>query len=184
MQPVALKLTDAQRQAQAQVNITEGNISLAWYDLSGWVVTNDQVIMELEAYVFTESVDQIELAVGEGSEFADESATPLNNTKLLMPGIRSTSSSVTNVLSLSNYPNPFRHETTVAFELPEAGKVKMIVNDVTGRVITELDLGELTAGKHAQLFEGSALSAGVYFCELHVQGEARQHMAVIRMIIK
>jgi hypothetical protein len=184
MQPVALKLTDAQRQAQAQVKITEGNISLAWYDLSGWVVTNDQVIMELEAYVFTESVDQIELAVGEGSEFADESATPLNNTKLLMPGIRSTSSSVTNVLSLSNYPNPFRHETTVAFELPEAGKVKMIVNDVTGRVITELDLGELTAGKHTQLFEGSALSAGVYFCELHVQGEARQQMAVIRMIIK
>lgn len=184
MQPVALKLTDAQHQAQAQVNITEGNISLAWYDLSGWVVTNDQVIMELEAYIFTESVDQIDLAVGEGSEFADESATPLNNTKLLMPGIRSTSSSVTNVLSLSNYPNPFRHETTVAFELPEASKVKMIVNDVTGRAITELDLGELSAGKHTQLFEGSALSAGVYFCEMHVQGESRQEMAVIRMIIK
>ena len=183
MQPVALKLADAQRQGQAQVNIAEGNISMAWYDLSGWVVTNEQVIMELEAYVFTEDVNNLELTIGTGSEFADETATPLNNTKLLMPGIRS-DGAVANVLSLRNYPNPFRHETTIAFDLPEAGRVKLVVNDMTGRAIVDMDLGELAAGKHDRLFEGTALSAGVYFCELHVQGDARQEKAVIRMIIK
>ncbi|MDP2187101.1 MAG: S8 family serine peptidase [Sphingobacteriaceae bacterium] len=184
LQPVALKLMNAALEHQTQVNIANGVISFGWFDLGGWIVANDQVILELEAYVLVNGVNQFDIWVGEGSEFADEVAQPLHNTKLLMPGLRSQNIPTSNALSLNNYPNPFRHETTIAFELPEAGRVKMIVTDVTGRAITELELGDRSAGKHEHSFEGAALSAGVYFCELQVQGATRQEKAIIRMIIK
>jgi photosystem II stability/assembly factor-like uncharacterized protein len=184
LQPVALKLMNAELEHQAQVNIVDGVISFGWFDLGGWIVANDQVILELEAYVLVNGINQFDIWVGEGSEFADQGAQPLNNAKLLMPGLRSQNIPTSNALSLNNYPNPFRHETTIAFELPEAGRVKMIVTDVTGRAITELELGDRSAGKHEHSFEGAALSAGVYFCELQVQGATRQEKAIIRMIIK
>lgn len=184
MQPVSLKLIDPARQAQALVNITDEQISLGWYDLAGWVVTNEEVIMELEALVYGD-VTNLALSVEGGSEFADVDAQPIETTVLLMPGVKAPiQTSVGNVLSLSNYPNPFKSETNIAFNLPEAADVKIRITDARGRQVALLNVGELAAGAHDQYLDAAALEAGVYFCELHAAGKTRSEKAIIRLIVQ
>lgn len=184
MQPVSLKLVDPARQAQALVNITDTRISLGWYDLAGWVVTNEEVIMELEALVYGD-VTNLALSIEGGSEFADVNAEPIETTVLLLPGVKAPiQTAVGSVLSLNNYPNPFKTETNIAFNLPEAADVKIRITDARGRQVALLNVGELTAGAHNQHLDAAALEAGVYFCELHAAGSTRSEKAIIRLIVQ
>jgi flagellar hook assembly protein FlgD len=61
----------------------------------------------------------------------------------------------------------------VEFALPEAGPVKLVVLDVSGRLVKTLINGKLTAGRHVELWDGSnesgaSLPAGVYFFSLEI----------------
>ena len=62
-----------------------------------------------------------------------------------------------------NYPNPFNPETTIAFEAPQAGAVKIRVFDLLGKEVATIFDGKLEAGFHAFNFSGSKLSSGIYF---------------------
>ncbi len=62
-----------------------------------------------------------------------------------------------------NYPNPFNPSTTIEFDLPERGVVKLIVCDVLGREVKRLVDGELNAGRHFVHFDGDNLTSGIYF---------------------
>lgn len=65
-----------------------------------------------------------------------------------------------------NYPNPFNPVTKISFQIPEITEVKLIVYDITGRVITILVDNKLEAGYYEFEFNGSYLSSGIYFYEL------------------
>ncbi|MCB1060090.1 MAG: T9SS type A sorting domain-containing protein [Calditrichaeota bacterium] len=65
-----------------------------------------------------------------------------------------------------NYPNPFNPSTTIAFNLPEAVRVKLVVYDVIGKEVARLLDGESGAGLHTVVFDGRALPSGVYFYRL------------------
>ena len=68
-----------------------------------------------------------------------------------------------------NYPNPFNPVTKIKFELPQEGKVMLIVYDLLGREILKLVNNELrAAGRHLVEFNGHNLSSGVYFYRLEV----------------
>ena len=64
------------------------------------------------------------------------------------------------------YPNPFNPQTTLAFDLPRAADVQLIVYDVTGREVRRLVETRLDAGRHTVGFDGVALSSGIYFARL------------------
>ncbi len=76
-----------------------------------------------------------------------------------------------------NFPNPFNASTTLRFELPQAGWVKLEVLDLNGRNVGahssapsvgfgESDLQYFPAGVHEIIFDGSELPSGVYFYRL------------------
>jgi hypothetical protein len=70
-----------------------------------------------------------------------------------------------------NYPNPFNPTTTIRFELPEEGFVKLKIYDIAGRLVKMLLCGEQTAGEHAAVWDGAddagkIVAAGVYLCRL------------------
>lgn len=72
-------------------------------------------------------------------------------------------------------PNPFPSSAVVEFSLARAGLVDLSVHDVTGRVVSEQDLGVVGPGSHlwrwdAIDFEGQAVAGGVYFIRLRVGG--------------
>ncbi len=67
---------------------------------------------------------------------------------------------------LQNYPNPFNPRTKIKFSVPATGKnnfVKIVVYDVTGRLITTLVDENFAPGSYEVDFNGDNYSSGVYF---------------------
>jgi len=64
---------------------------------------------------------------------------------------------------LQNYPNPFNPNTTIQYQLPEPGLVKLVVYDVLGREVTTLLDEYKPAGSYSLRFDGSKLASGIYF---------------------
>ncbi len=72
----------------------------------------------------------------------------------------------------SNYPNPFNPQTTIAFDLPEAQDVRLMVYDIKGRLIKELVSKQMEAGSHTVLWNGTdrsghRMASGVYFYQIN-----------------
>ncbi|UCE17256.1 MAG: MBL fold metallo-hydrolase [Gemmatimonadota bacterium] len=70
-----------------------------------------------------------------------------------------------------NYPNPFNPETTIRFALPQSGRVRLAVFNITGGLVKKLREGETSAGYHEITWngtdeQGQAVSSGVYFYRL------------------
>lgn len=67
-----------------------------------------------------------------------------------------------------NYPNPFNPTTKLQFQIPTAGKVKLNIYDINGRLVKEVFSGEKEAGLHtldwnAKDLNGKQVASGVYF---------------------
>jgi|GEM_PF-2161320 len=72
-----------------------------------------------------------------------------------------------NNLTIGNYPNPFRAETTISFTLDEASEVRVTVYNVLGEQIEVLLNNKLQAkGKQSITFDGTNLPAGIYYCKI------------------
>lgn len=65
--------------------------------------------------------------------------------------------------AVSNYPNPFNPSATIKFDLPEPSHVSLIIYDVLGRKVDELENGLKEAGYHSAVWNASAFASGVYF---------------------
>ena len=66
-----------------------------------------------------------------------------------------------------NYPNPFNPSTTIAYDLPEVSKVKIIIYDILGREVRTLVNKSQNAGHHVISWDGKddrgiLISAGIY----------------------
>lgn len=71
---------------------------------------------------------------------------------------------------LPAYPNPFNPRTIIPFETPSASTVRITVYDILGREVTTLVNGEVTAGRHEAVLNGSQLASGVYLILLQADG--------------
>ncbi|MEM9996374.1 MAG: T9SS type A sorting domain-containing protein [Bacteroidota bacterium] len=74
-----------------------------------------------------------------------------------------------------NYPNPFGAETTLRYGLPEPGPARVVVYDLTGRLVSVLAQGQHKAGWHEVALEAGDLSSGVYVARLEVGGLRVSH---------
>ena len=78
-----------------------------------------------------------------------------------------------------NIPNPFNPETVIAFVLPEADDIRLVVFDRHGREVTVLAEGRYDAGSHSVRFSGEQLPSGMYFYRL----ESSRDFEVRKMIL-
>ncbi len=69
-----------------------------------------------------------------------------------------------------NYPNPFNPSTTIAYEVPVNGHVRLNVFDLLGREIKVLVNEQQNAGRYSVKFDGTHLSSGIYFARLTNNG--------------
>ncbi|MHB8339125.1 MAG: FlgD immunoglobulin-like domain containing protein [Ignavibacteriaceae bacterium] len=68
----------------------------------------------------------------------------------------------------NNYPNPFNPSTKIAFELPGASHVKIVIYDVVGREVAQITDGEYPSGYSEVMWNGingngEHVSSGIYF---------------------
>lgn len=74
-----------------------------------------------------------------------------------------------------NYPNPFNPTTTIGFSLPVRSNVLLKIFDLLGNEISTLVNGIKEAGNHNAVFDGSDLTAGVYFYKLSAESLSPEH---------
>jgi len=84
----------------------------------------------------------------------------------------------------ANHPNPFNPETTIRYEVSEAGRVNLRVYDVAGQVVRELVREFQTPGSYAVVWNGRdkggvQVANGLYLYELRAGG----YRAVRKMIL-
>jgi hypothetical protein len=78
-----------------------------------------------------------------------------------------------------NYPNPFNGNTVIDYELTEASEVSLIVMDLTGRRVMDINQGLMPAGKHTYTLKTENLEAGAYFYTLRAGGFTQTRQMVI-----
>ncbi|MCC6396256.1 MAG: hypothetical protein IT282_04505 [Bacteroidetes bacterium] len=84
------------------------------------------------------------------------------------------------------FPNPFNPSTTLSFSLAEAGKAVVVLYDVLGRAVRQMDLGRLQPGSYEHPLDGSALASGAYIARLEFVSEqtgARHVSASLRLML-
>lgn len=84
-------------------------------------------------------------------------------------GVNNNNEDVTEFKLSQNYPNPFNPATTIEFDLPKAGYVKLLVYDALGRKIETLINNELSPGTYKVEWIASKYNSGVYFYTLETE---------------
>ncbi len=80
-----------------------------------------------------------------------------------------------------NYPNPFNPTTTIAYALPETGRVKLEVFNILGQEVSTLVDEIMPAGSHEVVFDASAVPSGIYFYRLTHDGYSdTKKMALVK----
>jgi len=75
-----------------------------------------------------------------------------------------------------NYPNPFNPTTTIDFSLPFTADAIIKVYDMTGRIVSTINMPATSAGSHSVQFDASRLSSGVYLYRLDAGGYSTAKM--------
>lgn len=67
---------------------------------------------------------------------------------------------------LTAYPNPFNPQTTIEYNLPQSGNVKIEVFNFTGEKICTLFNEKQSAGNYKLNFNAENLASGIYICRI------------------
>jgi flagellar hook assembly protein FlgD len=83
-----------------------------------------------------------------------------------------------------NQPNPFSPETSIAFNLPMAGPVELVIYGVNGRRIRGLVKDTREVGRHTASWDGrddagEKVSSGIYFYQLTAAGAAESRRMIL-----
>jgi len=86
----------------------------------------------------------------------------------------------------SAYPNPFNPSTTIAFDLARAGRVRLDIYSLDGRLVSSLVNEDRDAGRHHVVWQGvdragRAVSSGTYLCRMRSGAEQK---SVRLMLVK
>ncbi|MFO7840622.1 MAG: LamG-like jellyroll fold domain-containing protein [Fidelibacterota bacterium] len=76
-------------------------------------------------------------------------------------------------------PNPFNPLTVVPLNLAKEAAVHAQLFDLTGRPVSMLHNGPLTAGSHALRIDGANLSTGIYFVHININNARRVQKIVL-----
>ena len=71
----------------------------------------------------------------------------------------------------SPYPNPFNPSTTITFQVPQPGRIELVVYNIEGQLVRTLKDETMNLGTYTEYFDGkdnngNSLSSGIYFCRM------------------
>lgn len=84
----------------------------------------------------------------------------------------------------SNYPNPFKDQTSLTFTLPIKSKVIIRIYDVVGNMVDILVADEVIPGTREVTWDARRFSDGIYFCTIYAESLDGQKVAgkTIKMV--
>jgi hypothetical protein len=73
--------------------------------------------------------------------------------------------------SVNVFPNPFTDNTTLSFSAAEAGNAYVVVYNLIGEKIIEMNLGNIAAGTQSIQLDFASIEAGIYLINLTAGNE-------------
>lgn len=106
--------------------------------------------------------------------------TPLIHMVVGDASTRSLSEEIAVTTSLNAYPNPATDNATISYSLKKAGNVSIVITDLMGRVVMNMEEGNQNAGVNYTVNVNTAnLANGTYFYTLNVNGEKQTKKFVV-----
>jgi len=169
VQLVKVDKGNASRNLQSIENSFGGNLYLGMYGTE--TIQSPESYAKIVFKILEPSADRIALDVSffqTNNEQAQKGSVTLD-LNLAVPN---------SFALLQNFPNPFNPSTTISYQLPEAGHVKLVIYNLVGQEIVTLEEQEKQAGYHQIEWNGLdqagvEVVSGVYFCHLHYRDQLK-----------
>lgn len=78
---------------------------------------------------------------------------------------------IPNISSLENYPNPFGESTTIKYSIAKDATVSILITDLLGNIVAELENGKRNAGEYAVTWNPENVAGGMYLLQLKADNE-------------
>ncbi len=161
----------------------KGIVRVVWADMNGKSVSADEAIVNIKVLVLADITSDTRLFELEAmSELGTVQAQAIEGTNFKTVAL-STKPSQSSELFVANYPNPFSMKTTISYNLPESGSVKLMVFNKLGAEVTTLVNEFQAQGSHTLDLNRGTLAAGVYIYRLVLQGSKDTYSATRNMVI-
>lgn len=82
-----------------------------------------------------------------------------------------------------NYPNPFNPVTSINYEMPFDGLVRIVIYNNIGREVKTLVEGNVSAGYYKAEFNASSLPSGIYFYRVNATTGSQKFEKVFKMML-
>lgn len=171
-----IKVLDVEGAEVVNVNNANGTVRVAWMDRNARNFDNLVVLVAEVLANIPADVRYMELDAT--TELADANAQTIEGVSLATVAINGDAANTGEMsnLSLVAYPNPFNNVATLSYELPEAGKVSLVVYNKLGQAVKTLVNEVKTAGSHTVQLNASDLNGnGAYIYRITVEGNARTY---------
>jgi len=168
-----------------KTNVSEGTVAIAWMsDLKSDVKLSAKEALFTLKFAGTDKLQNgssFALTLDPSSEITTSKGVSLDKSGINAPKIDVT---VPEVFSLKqNYPNPFNPATTISYDIPTSGHVKLVVMNILGQVVETIVNSVQEAGSYKVQWNASRYSSGVYLYTLTVEGASKNFAKTNRMIL-
>jgi len=89
----------------------------------------------------------------------------------------------TDFILFQNYPNPFNPATSISYQLPVSGNVRLKVYDVLGREVATLVDAFQQIGNYKVIFNAGQFASGVYLYRLSADGNRTGNYSTVKKMI-
>lgn len=79
------------------------------------------------------------------------------------------------------YPNPFNPSTTIGWNLPSTGMVKLSFYNALGQLVSTESMGMTAAGRGSYIWDASGLSSGIYFARVEFLSETGSYSQFVKL---
>jgi hypothetical protein len=169
--------------------IEDGTIRVAWANLNPVFVEEGQELVRLVARTLNHVNHTEQLLVLNGqTSFGDRYAFPIDEYELSVSSIDNTGSIVgvttpdVSSVSLTAYPNPFRDELILKYDLTETSSVRISIINMMGAEVARVFDGQQEAGSFNHTFTPTNMDYGIYFVRFDVKGETSESGQLIKLV--
>ena len=157
----------------------EGELTTVWFSLQPLALAENDglIIIKVRTKDLSNINEPVAFSLSAYSELADGNAQVLDGVAIAMPDIVTetlgVSENTTNGnVALAMYPNPAKDVCTMAYQLPEAGRVTVSVYNTMGVKVMDVADFRQEEGRHELQIATSNLAAGMYTCRITFEGES------------
>jgi hypothetical protein len=152
-------------QLNEDISFVQSNdtVRLGWYSFKGGAeIAAGSTLWEMELDQAACLFPDFRWSTLPGSEWANRSAQAQEALTLYIPRSRAPKSKLEQQL----YPNPTNGAFRLRFQLEQAGRVRISVQEASGRLLERLQELELAAGTHEVLSDITSRQPGVYIIQM------------------